>query len=138
MSQIVVRCGVVTSKAPRHVTVRLDAAAKGESCSSCACGCAQGARAMNVVVPLEPAALSALNPGDNVRVRLVLPNPAWSAIALFLVPAVLLVAGVAVFAPGGEVRALAIAAAMTALWYVAVAVADRLARRSPKRQPRIV
>ncbi|HRU07693.1 MAG TPA: SoxR reducing system RseC family protein [Candidatus Brocadiia bacterium] len=137
MSQTVLRCGVIKSKNARSVTVRLDAAGKGQSCSSCACGCAQGLRPVDVVVPAEPDALSSLNPGDSVQVSLVLPNPAWAAVALFLAPALLLVGGVAVFAPGGELRALAIAAGITALWYAAVAVFDRAARRAPSRRPRI-
>ena len=81
--------------------------------------------------------------GDVARVEVELPNPAWSALLLFLVPLVLLFAGLGVWMwlgprPPSQGAGLLVGLALMAAWYGGVALYDRRLRGRGAGQPRLV
>lgn len=133
--------GVVIEVKDGAATILVDAA-DASQCRSCGICSAAGRKHVLSDVP-APEGLKA---GDRVTAEVSLPSPAKSAAVLFLVPMVVFI-GTLVAAeqlraqdllPGGSGISVLIAFALTALWYVGVAIFDRKLRRSPERRPKII
>lgn len=138
MAEPVVRCGKIIERDGARAVVRLEPMPETSACKSCG-GCA-AQRPADVEVDAPPEART----GDRVQVRLYLPSAAWSAFMLFLIPAALLVLGIAAWEGLGAVGwaaknpngGLVLGVVLAGAWYVVVALIER--RHRAERRPKLV
>lgn len=108
-----------------------------------ACGRCGGSCHAKAGYELALPAAEGMAIGDRVEVEIELPNPAWSALVLFLIPLVLLMVGVGLWQwlapqPSGEGYGLLIGLGLMAVWYGGVTAYDRVLRRNPRHQPKLL
>ena len=132
-----IESGTVIELHNGHARVRVQPEG-GEACKTCAGNCCSGSR-----FELQLPAPDGAQVGDQVKIEVVLPNPAWSAFILFLMPLVLLMAGVGLWMrfgpkPSNQGKGLLVGLGLMVLWYIGVAVYDRKLRKHPKHQPRVI
>jgi len=127
----------------RNGRAKVEMAAKGGSCCGGCTFCSLEGNSRT----LEMDAPDDLRPGDRVRVQVPVRSAVTATLALFVVPLLLLMGGLAAgahFFPAegvvGQVNlpALLLGAVLAALWYGGVALVERRRRRRSDATPRIV
>lgn len=146
MGQFATRCGTIESVERGRARVRMEPAPpEGGKCASCGSshGCGGGApRTTRMKVGAPPGAA----PGDRVFVRMWVPSPGWSVLAIFLIPLLCLGLGAGAWAalasagavPESDALALLAGVGLMALWYIGLAVHERCGAKARDHAPKIV